>query len=78
MGLSHGFLSSGSILLRTKLKKEEDLGITDSFGVGFVAFGEAVQEGEDVFRGDLVDGSITEFFDIPFDDGPVGSHRIFF
>ena len=23
MGLSHGFLSSGSILLRTKLKKEE-------------------------------------------------------
>ena len=54
------------------------MGKTDSFGVGFVSFGEAVQEGEDLFRGDLVDGSITEFIDIPLDDGPVGSHRIFF
>jgi hypothetical protein len=54
------------------------LGKTDSFGVGFVSLGEAIQECEDVFRGDLVDGSITEFFDIPLDDGPVGSNRIFF
>jgi hypothetical protein len=54
------------------------LGITDSFGVGFVSLGEAVQEGEDVFWRGLVDRSITKFFDIPFDDGLVGSHRIFF
>ena len=54
------------------------MGKADPFGVGFVSLGEAVQESEDVFRGDLVDGSITEFPDIPLDDGPVGSHRIFF
>ena len=50
----------------------------DPLGVGFVSFGEAVQEGEDVFRGDLVDRTITKFFDIPLDDCPVGSNRIFF
>ncbi len=54
------------------------MGKTDSLGVGFVAFGEAVQESEDVFRGNLVDGSITEFFDVALDDSPVGSDRIFF
>mgnify|MGYP001822786119 CR=1 FL=1 len=43
-----------------------------------VAVGEAVQEGEDVFRGDLIDGTITKFPDVPLDDGPVGSYRIFF
>jgi hypothetical protein len=26
----------------------------------------------------LVNGAVTEFLDKPFDDGPVGSHRIFF
>ena len=54
------------------------MGKTDPFGVGFVSLGEAVQEGKDVFRGDMVDRSITEFLDIPLDDGLVGSHRIFF
>jgi hypothetical protein len=58
-----------------EIEKGRELGITDSLSVGLVAFGEAVQECEDVFRGDLVDGSITEFFDIPLDDGPVVSHR---
>ena len=43
-----------------------------------IIVGEAVQEGEDVFRGDLINRTITEFFDIPIDDGPVGSHRILF
>ena len=54
------------------------LKIMNFAGVGFVSLGEAVQEVEDVYRGDLVDGAITEFFDIPLDDGLVGSHRIFF
>ena len=61
-----------------EIEKRRALGKTDPLGVGFVSFGEAVQKGEDVFRGDLVDGAITEFFDIPFDDCLVGSHRIFF
>jgi hypothetical protein len=43
-----------------------------------IIVGKAVQEGEDVFRGDLINRTITEFFDIPIDDGPVGSHRILF
>ncbi len=29
-------------------------------------------------RGDLIDGAITEFFNVLLDDGPVGSRRIFF
>jgi hypothetical protein len=29
-------------------------------------------------RGDLINATVTEFLDKPFDDGPVGSHRIFF
>jgi hypothetical protein len=31
-----------------------------------------------MFRGDVPDGAITGFMDKPFDDGPVGSYRIFF
>jgi hypothetical protein len=54
------------------------LGITDPLGVWIVAVGEAVQEGEDVFRGDLIGRTITELPDESFDDGPVGSYRIFF
>ena len=37
----------------------------------------AVQEGEDVFRGDLILGTITELTDESIDDGLVGSDRIF-
>ena len=44
----------------------------------FVPFGEAVLKDEEVFRNDLVGRIIAEFLDKPFDDGPVGSHRIFF
>jgi len=58
-------------LLRTKLKKRRELGITDSLGVGLVAFCQPVQVGQNLFWGDLLDGSITEFMDKPFDDGPV-------
>ena len=68
----------GINIVADEIEKGRELGITDSLGVGFVSLGEAVQKGEDVFRGDLLDGSIIEFFDIPLDDGPVGSHRIFF
>jgi hypothetical protein len=46
--------------------------------IGFISFGEAVQEGEDVFRGDLIDGTITEFFNEPLDNGLIGSDRIFY
>jgi hypothetical protein len=68
----------GIDIVADEIEKGRELGKTNSFGVGFVAFGESVQEGEDVFWRDLVDGSITKFLDVPFDDGPVGSHRIFF
>jgi hypothetical protein len=46
------------------------------FLVGCV--GKAVEKGQKLLRGDLFDGSITELPDIAFNDGPVGSHRIFF
>ena len=65
IGLSHGFLSSGSILLRTKLKNDDRLE-------------KRVRLVQGLFPGDLFDGSITELPDIAFNDGPVGSHRIFF
>jgi len=61
-----------------EIEKGRNLGITDSLGVGFVSFGEPVQECKDLFRGDLFDRTITEFLDKPFHDGPVSSHRIFF
>ena len=51
---------------------------TGSIIIGFIPFGEAVQEGEDVFRGDLIDGTITEFFNEPLNNGLIGSDRIFF
>ncbi len=68
----------GIDIVADEIEKGRELGITDSLGVGFVSFGEAVQEGEDVFWRDLVDRSITKFTDVPLDDGLVGSHRIFF
>ena len=58
-------------MLRTKLKKEESWEKADSFGVGFVSLGEAVQEGEDVFRGDLIDGTIAELPHKPFGDSHI-------
>ena len=54
------------------------MGITNPLGVWLVAVSEAVQEGEDVFRSDLIDKTITELPDESFDDGPVGTHRVFF
>ena len=68
----------GIDMVADEIEKGRELGKTDPLGVGFVAFGEAVQEGEDVFRGDLIDRTITELTDESLDDGPVGSHRIFF
>jgi hypothetical protein len=68
----------GIDIVADEIEKGRDLGITDSLGVGFVAFGESVQELKDLLWGDLFNGSIAKFMDKPFDDGPVGSHRIFF
>jgi hypothetical protein len=45
MGLSHGFLKFGIDIVADEIEKGRELGKTDSFGVGFVSFGEAVQEG---------------------------------
>lgn len=39
-----------------------------------VSFGKVVQKYEGVFRADLINGTITEYPDIPLDVGPVGSH----
>jgi len=52
--------------------------MTDSLGVGFVSFGETVQEGKDLFRGDLVGGAITKFLDKPFDDSLISPYCVFF
>jgi hypothetical protein len=68
----------GFDIVTHEIEKGRKLGKTDSFGVGFVSLGEAVQECKDLFRGDLLNGTITEFLDKPLDDGPVSSHRIFF
>ncbi len=68
----------GIDIVAYEIEGGRELGKTDPLGVGFVSLGEAVQECKDLFRGDLVDGTITEFPDISLDDGPVGSHHIFF
>ena len=68
----------GIDIVADEIKKGRELGKADPLGVGFVSLGEAVQEGKDVFRGDMFDRSITKFTDVPLDDGLVGSHRIFF
>jgi hypothetical protein len=41
----------GIDIIADEVEKGRDLGITDSLGVGFVAFGESVQECKDLFRG---------------------------
>jgi hypothetical protein len=46
-------------------------------GVTLVAISEAVQKCEDVFRDAFLNSIITEFLDESFDDGLVGSYRIF-
>jgi hypothetical protein len=68
----------GIDIVADEIEKGRELGKANPFGVGFVSFGKAVHECEDVFRCNLVDGSITEFFDVTLDDCLVGSHRIFF
>ena len=68
----------GVDIVADEIEKGRELGKADPFGVGFVSFGEAVQECKDLFRGYLLNGTIAEFMDKPFDDGLVGSHRIFF
>jgi hypothetical protein len=68
----------GIDILTHEIEKGRELGITDALGVGFVAFGETVQECKDLLWGDLFDGSIAKFMDKPFYDGPVGSNCVFF
>jgi hypothetical protein len=40
----------GINIVADEIEKGRELGKTDPLGVGFVSFGEAVQEGEDVFQ----------------------------
>jgi hypothetical protein len=68
----------GVDIVADEIEKGRKLGKTDSLGIGFVAFGESVQELKDLLWRDFFDGSIAEFIDKPFDDCPVGSHLIFF
>ncbi len=69
-------LKFGIEIVAYEIEKGRELGKADPLGVRFVSFGEAVQKCEDVFRGDLINVTITEFPDIPLDDGPVRSHWI--
>ncbi len=39
--------------------------------------GKAVQEGKDLFRGDVINRAIAEFLNKSLDDGQVSSPRIF-
>ena len=69
-------LKLGVEIVTYEIEKRRELGKLDPPGERFVSFGEAVPKCEDVFRGDLINGTITEFPDIPLDVGPVGSHWI--
>ena len=54
------------------------MGKANSFRIGFVAIGEAVQEGWGSIRRELIDRPVTEFLAKGFDDGQIGPERIFF
>jgi hypothetical protein len=69
------FRVGGPDALQGKTKENAEY---NSFGVGFVFLGESVQESKDLFRCDLINGTIAVFMNKPSDDGPVSSHRIFF
>jgi hypothetical protein len=45
------------------------VGITDSFCVGLIAVGKAIQKGKDLFGGDLVDFGFTEILAESVNDG---------
>jgi hypothetical protein len=49
----------GIDIVADEIEKGRELGIADPFGVGFVSLGEAIQKCKDLFRGDLVDGTIS-------------------
>ena len=45
------------------------MGIADSFCVGFVTVGKAVQKGKDIIGGNLINLTITEILAEPINDG---------
>jgi hypothetical protein len=47
------------------------VGIADSFSIGLVAIGEAVQEIQDIVRCYLIDFGITELLAEPIGDRPI-------
>ena len=45
------------------------MGVTNSFGVGLVTVGEAVQKGKDIIGGNLINLTITEILAESINDG---------
>lgn len=76
MDLSQRLLGSGSRLLPTRLKNEARWETQTRLVQGLFTLGVTVQEREDLFRGDLFNGTITEFPDKPFGDGPLKSQKL--
>jgi hypothetical protein len=54
------------------------VGITDPFCVRLIAVGEAVQEGKDVIRSNLLNLALTEILAESFNNGLIRSQGIFF
>ena len=54
------------------------MGIADSFCVGFVTVGKAVQKGKDIIGSNLINLTITEILAEPINDGLIRSNGIFF
>jgi hypothetical protein len=54
------------------------VGITDSFCVWLIAVGKAIQKGQDLIGGNLVDFGFTEILAESVNDGLIRSNGIFF
>jgi hypothetical protein len=63
--ITHG----GIDVISEKIEKGRQVGIADSFCVGFVTVGKAVQKGKDIIGGNLINLTITEILAEPINDG---------
>ena len=54
------------------------MGIADSFCVGLIAVGKAVQKGKDIIGGNLINLTITKILAESINDGLIRSYRFFF
>ncbi|MFO7686647.1 MAG: hypothetical protein R6V60_11190 [Desulfobacterales bacterium] len=69
---------AGIDVIAEKIEKGRQVGITDSFGAGFVTVGKVVQKGKDVFRCNLFNLGFTQILAEPVNDGLIRSNGIFF